>query len=72
MHPHSATPRLTGSNVRHGETVVLKAGQLQNYQIAASSATEIAAFILAAKHRLPLHIARLVCELAHIGGRVAS
>lgn len=72
MHPHSATPRLTGSNVRNGATVVLKAGQLQNYQIAASPATEIAAFIIAAKHRLPLHIARLVCELAHIGERVAS
>ncbi|BCG91415.1 hypothetical protein [Mesorhizobium sp. 131-2-1] len=68
MHLHSETPRLTGSIVRNGASVVIEAGQLQNYQITASPATEIAAFILAAKHRLPLHIAKLVCELARIGG----
>jgi hypothetical protein len=67
MHLHSETPRLTGSIVRNGGSVVIKAGQLQNYQITPSPATEIVALILAAKHRLPLHIAKLVCELAHIG-----
>ncbi len=72
MHLHSETPHLTGSIVRHGAPVVMKAGQLQNYQNQVSHATEIAARHLAAKHRLPLHIARLVCELARIGERAAA
>lgn len=70
MHLHSETPHLTGSIVRHGGSVVLKAGQLQNYQV--PPANEIAARHLAAKYRLPLHLARLIAELAHTGGRAAA
>jgi hypothetical protein len=69
MRLHNETPHLTGSNVRNGASVVRKVGQLQNYQNQTFSAMEIAARLLAARHGLPLHVARLVCELAHLGGR---
>lgn len=41
------------------------------YRNASTSATEFAPLIIAERFRLPLHVARTVCELAAIGGRFA-
>lgn len=68
MHLHNETPLLIG---RNGGSVFGKGWTPSEYRIPPVASNEIVARHLAAKHRLPLHIARLVCELAHIGGRLA-
>lgn len=71
MHFHNETPPLTGSIVSSGGTVVSKAVAAEDYQTSHHSATEFAASIVAARFRLTISTARLVCELAGIGGSCA-
>jgi len=41
------------------------------YRNSPPSATEFAPLVIAERFRLPIHMARTVCELAAIGGRLA-
>lgn len=65
--PENRKPRLAG----RGSLVISKGVATGNYQKPPVDTTKIAAAIVAARYRLPLHMARLVCELASIGGRLA-
>jgi hypothetical protein len=65
---HSETPPRTGSIVRNG-AVFEKVWTPSEYRNPSLSATEIAASIIASKFHLPLSTARVICELADIGGR---
>ena len=68
MRLHSETPPLTGSNVRNGGSVFQKASTPSEYRNPSLSATDIAASIISRRFRLSISTARLVCELAGIGG----
>ncbi|AZO11220.1 hypothetical protein EJ074_20595 [Mesorhizobium sp. M3A.F.Ca.ET.080.04.2.1] len=68
MHLHNETPLLS----RNGGSVFEKVWTPAEYRIPLAASNEIASRHLAARHRLPLHIARLICELARIGGRAAA
>ncbi|GAA4121488.1 hypothetical protein GGR00_004778 [Aminobacter aganoensis] len=50
---------------------ISKAVTAQNYRIHPAPATEFAAAAIAARFRVSLTLARVVCELAQIGGRLA-
>lgn len=50
---------------------ISKASTAGNYRITPSSATDFAASIIASRFSLSPRLARLVCELAQIGGRLA-
>ena len=65
------TPPLTGSIVRNGGSVFEKVWTPSEYRNPPLSATEMAAITVARRFRLSLTTARLVCELAGIGGRLA-
>lgn len=68
MSYHSETPPLTGSIVRNGGSVVEKVWTPSEYRNPSLSATDLAASIVASRFHLPISTARLVCELAGIGG----
>lgn len=65
---HSETPPLTGQIVRNGGSVVEKVWTPSEYRNPPLSATEFAATVIAARFHLSISTARLVCELAGIGG----
>lgn len=65
---HSETPPLTGSIVRNGGSVFTESLAASKYRNPPLSATDLAASIIASRFRLPISTARLVCELAGIGG----
>jgi hypothetical protein len=65
---HSETPSLTG-NVRNGGSVFEKVWSPSEYRNPPLNAKEFAAAIIASRFHLPLPTARVVCELAGIGGR---
>ncbi|MGX5802316.1 hypothetical protein ACWGS9_13810 [Bradyrhizobium sp. Arg314] len=69
MYLHSETPALTGSNVRIGASVDVKAVAAQNYLNAPIDVQRFAALVVAKRYGLSPAMARLVCELAHLGGR---
>jgi len=77
MDPHSETAAPKGSIFGNGGSVVSKAVTAQNYpnpSILATPSltpTNIAVAIVAARWGLSPCIARLVCELANLGGRLA-
>jgi hypothetical protein len=48
-----------------------KAVAAGNYRTSTQGATEFASLIIAARYRLTPCMARVVCELAQIGGRLA-
>lgn len=64
MHLQNETAGLAG----RGGSVISKAVTAKDYQTPSLSATEIAVSIVAARFRLNISTARLVCELAGIGG----
>jgi hypothetical protein len=66
LHNETAAPTAIGNG--GGISNAVAAQICHNHS---SSATEIAASIIAARFRIPPYIARLVCELAQIGGRLA-
>lgn len=68
MSHHSETPPLTGSIVRNGGSVFQNALTLSEYRNPSLSATDLATAIIASRFRLSVSTARLVCELAGIGG----
>lgn len=68
MHLRNETPPLTGSNVRNGGSVFEKAWTPSEYRNPPLSATEIAVSIIGRRFHLSPSTARLVCELAGIGG----
>jgi hypothetical protein len=70
MHLHNETPPLR-ANAGDGVPVVSKAVAAKNYQNTTFTATEFAASVVASKFHLPLSTARVICELADIGGRCA-
>lgn len=72
MHLRNETPPLTGSVVRNGGSVVSKAVAAENYHLIPKTATpaDLAATIIASRFRLSPRMARIVCELAQIGGRL--
>lgn len=65
---HSETPLLTG-NVRNGGSVFTKSLAASEYRNPPLNAKEFAATIIASRFHVPLPTARVVCELAGIGGR---
>lgn len=68
MSPYSETPLLIGSIVRNGGSVVEKIWTPSEYRNPPLSATEFAASVVSRRFHLPISTARLVCELAGIGG----
>jgi len=68
---HRETPPLTGLIVRNGGSVFKKVWTPSEYRNPPQNAKEYAAIVIASKFHLPLHTARVVCELAGIGGRLA-
>ena len=75
MNLHSKTPRLTGSIVRNGGSVVSKGVAPSNYLTPSPSSTEIdtrsyAAAVVATRFRLRIETARLVCTLSGLGGAI--
>jgi hypothetical protein len=56
---------------RDGGSVDEKAVAAHHYPDQTFSATNFAAAFIAAKFGVPLCVARVICELAAIGGRVA-
>lgn len=68
MSLHSETPLLTGSNVRNGGSVFEKVWTPSEYRNPPLSATDLAAAVIGRRFHLSPSIARLVCELAGIGG----
>jgi hypothetical protein len=66
LHNETAAPIAVGNG---GD--ISKAVTAGNYRTITLSATEIASTIIAARFRLHPCMARLVCELAQIGGRLA-
>lgn len=68
MSYHSETPPLTGSFVRNGGSALQKAVIAPEYRNPPHSATEMAASFISRRFRLSISTARLVCELAGIGG----
>lgn len=68
MSSHSETPPLTGSIVRNGGSVFQNALTTSEYRNPPLSATEFAASFVSRRFHLPISTARLVCELAGIGG----
>lgn len=68
MHLHSETPPLTGSIVSNGGSAFVKVWGPSEYRNPPLSATEFAASIVSRRFHLPISTARLVCELAGIGG----
>ncbi|RWP40149.1 MAG: hypothetical protein EOR04_19580 [Mesorhizobium sp.] len=71
MHSHTETPPLPGSFGRNGVADNSKAVAAQNYLNAPFDAKGFAACLVAKRFGLSPCLARLVCELAHIGGRLA-
>lgn len=73
MHLHSETAAPMGSIIGSGGSVITKAVAAENYHLTPKTATptELAAAIVAARFRLSPRMARVVCELAQIGGRLA-
>lgn len=73
MHLHSKTAAPMGSIIGNGGSVVTKAVAAENYHPTPKTATptELPAAIVAARFRLSPRMARVVCELARIGGRLA-
>ena len=69
MQHHRETPPLTGSIVRNGGSAISKGVEAGNYLIPDFNAKGFAPLIIAARFRLPLPLAHVVCELAGIGGR---
>ena len=65
---HRETPPLTGSIVRNGGSVFEKVLTPSEYRNPPLSATDMAASIISRRFRLSISTARLVCELAGIGG----
>ncbi|MBN9245191.1 MAG: hypothetical protein J0I98_20635 [Mesorhizobium sp.] len=65
---HSETPALTGSIVRNGGSVFQNALTPSEYRNPSLSATDMAASIISRRFRLSISTARLICELAGIGG----
>ena len=68
MRLHSETPPLTDSIVRNGGSVFQKALTPSEYRNPPLSATDMAVSIIARRFRVPTSTARLVCELAGLGG----
>ncbi len=68
IHSKTAAPMAVGNGGGNSNAVAA-----QNYHLTRKTATgtELAATIVAARFRLSPCVARLVCELAHIGGRFA-
>jgi hypothetical protein len=70
MEIHRETPPLTGSNVSNGGSVIDKDWTPSEYRIPPLSAKDFAASLVAKRFHLPVFRARLVCELAGLGGRI--
>jgi hypothetical protein len=70
MQLHNETPPLR-ANAGNGGSVFTKSLAASEYRNPSLSATEMAALRVARQFRLSLTTARLVCELAGIGGRLA-
>lgn len=68
MRLHNETPPLR-ANAGNGGSVFEKVWTPSEYRNPPLTAKEFAAAVVAAKFHLPLPTARLVCELAGIGGR---
>ena len=73
MHLHNETAAPMGSIIGNGGSVVSKAVATENYHLTPKTATpaDLAATIVASRFRLSPRMARVVCELAQIGGRLA-
>lgn len=69
IHDKTAAPMV--APIGNGGSVVSKAFAASDYRTPPASATEIAAAVVAARFRVSPCIARLVCELAQIGGVMA-
>lgn len=67
MRLHSETPPLR-ANAGNGGSVFEKVWTASEYRNPPISATDMAASIISRRFRLPISTARLVCELAGIGG----
>jgi hypothetical protein len=70
MNPHSEAAAPMGSIIGNGGLGISKKVVLSEYQNPVISATEIATAIIATRLRISPCLARVVCELAQIGGRV--
>lgn len=68
---HRETPPPMGSIIGNGGSVFGKGRTLSEYRNPPLSAKEFATAFLAKRFHLPAHRARLVCELAGIGGRIS-
>jgi hypothetical protein len=68
MHLHNETPPLR-ANAGNGGSAFEKVWTPFEYRNPHLNAKEIAASIIASKFHLPLSTARVICELADIGGR---
>lgn len=73
MHLHNETAAPMGSIIGNGGSVVAKAVAAENYHLTQNTATpaDLAATIIAVRFGLSPRMARVVCELAQIGGRLA-
>lgn len=71
MHLNSKTADPMVAPIGNGGSVVSKAFAASDYRTPPVCATEIAAAVVAARFRVSPCIARLVCELAQIGGVMA-
>ena len=68
---HNETPPLTGSIVSNGGSGTSKAVRSLEYPFRPFDAMSFAAAIVASRHRLPITTAKLIAELAGLGGRRA-
>ena len=69
MDLHSEAPPLTGSIVRNGGNGISESSMPEIYRTNAFDAKDFAVSVIAVRWRLTLPLSRVVCELAHLGGR---
>ena len=67
MHHEKDTPHLLG-NSKNGGSVIQNGWSPSEYRNPHISATNLATSVIATRFRLPMATARVVCELAGIGG----
>ncbi|MCV9910043.1 hypothetical protein OIV19_20810 [Brucella sp. HL-2] len=67
MHHEKETPHLLG-NSKNGGSVIQNGWSPSEYRNPPISATNLATSVIATRFRLPMATARVVCELAGIGG----
>ncbi|GEM_PF-3391268 len=67
MNYHNETPSLSG-NDRNGGSIIQNDWTPSEYRNPPTSATSLSATIIAKRFGLPIATARVVCELAGIGG----